>query len=178
MGVVAAAACFWIRPVAPANAHMALRIVVHELERLVKDGISESDFQATRNYLTKNVYLLTATQDQQLGYALDSDWYGTGDLTRTMREHLGRLTRDDVNRAIRAHLSATDLAVVIIAKDAEGLRQALLADGFSSITYKLMPTNPERMVWGMGDASGLRGDDGVVRPALFDLGDFAEVNFG
>ena len=125
----------WIRPVAPANAHMALRIAVHELERLVRDGISESDFQATRNYLMKNVFLLTATQDQQLGYALDSEWYGTGEFTAALRERLGRLTRDDVNRAIRSHLSAKDLAVVIIAKDAEGLRQALLADAFSPITY-------------------------------------------
>jgi zinc protease len=125
----------WIRPVAPANAHMALRIAVHELDKLVRDGMSEADFQATRNYLMKNVFLLTATQDQQLGYALDSDWYGIGEFTSFMRERLSRLTRDDVNRAVRNHLSATDLAVVIVAKDAEGLRRALVADAFSPITY-------------------------------------------
>ena len=44
-------------------------------------------------------------------------------------------TRDDVNRAIRAHLSPSDLAVVVIAKDAEGLKRALVADAFSPITY-------------------------------------------
>jgi zinc protease len=125
----------WIRPVAPQNAHMALRIAVHELDTLVRDGMSEADFQSTRNYLMKNVFLLTATQDQQLGYALDSDWYGIGEYTAFLRERLGKLTRDDVNRAIRKHLSATDLAVVIIAKDAEGLRRALVADAFSPITY-------------------------------------------
>jgi zinc protease len=125
----------WIRPVSPANAHMALRIAVHELDKLVKDGLSEADFQSTRNYLMKNVFLLTATQDQQLGYALDSDWYGIGEFTSSMRERLGRLTREDVNRAIRAHLSATDLAVVVITKDAEGLKQALVTDAFSPITY-------------------------------------------
>jgi zinc protease len=125
----------WIRPVAPDNAQMALRIAVHELDKLVRDGMSEADFQATRNYLMKSVFLLTATQDQQLGYALDSDWYDLGEFTSFMRERLARLTRDDVNRAVRKHLSATDLAVVIIAKDAEELRQALVADAFSPITY-------------------------------------------
>jgi zinc protease len=125
----------WIRPVAPENAHMALRIAVHELDRLIKGGLSEEDFQATRNYLMKNVYLQTATQDQQLGYALDSEWYGIGEYTSYMRERLARLTREDVNRAIRKHLSASDLAVVIITKDAEGLRQALVADAFSPIKY-------------------------------------------
>ena len=29
----------------------------------------------------KNVFLMTATQNQQLGYALDSKWYGTGEYT-------------------------------------------------------------------------------------------------
>ena len=125
----------WIRPVAPENAHMALRIAVHELDKLVRDGLSEADFQATRNYLMKNVFLLTATQDQQLGYALDSEFYGISEFTSYMRERLAKLTREDVNRAVRKHLSATDLAVVVIAKDAEGLKQALLADTFSPIKY-------------------------------------------
>ncbi len=34
----------------------------------------------------KNVFLMTATQDQQLGYALDSEWYGIPEFTGYMRE--------------------------------------------------------------------------------------------
>ena len=34
----------------------------------------------------KNVYVMTATQDQQLGYALDSWWYGIGEFTTYMRD--------------------------------------------------------------------------------------------
>ena len=55
----------WIRPVAPENAQMALRIATHELEKLVRDGLTGEQFEATRNYLMKNVYLMTANQDQQ-----------------------------------------------------------------------------------------------------------------
>ena len=40
-----------------------------------------------------------------------------------------------MNRAIKKHLSARDLSVVIITKDAAGLRDALAADGFSAIKY-------------------------------------------
>jgi zinc protease len=125
----------WIRPVSPENAHMALRIALHELEKLVADGMSQEDFEATRNYLMKNVFLMTATQDQQLGYALDSAWYGTGEFTAFMRERLGKLTRADVNRAIKKHLSPRDLAVVIVTKDAEALKAALVSDAFSPIKY-------------------------------------------
>jgi zinc protease len=78
---------------------------------------------------------MTATQDQQVGYALDSDWYGTGEFTSTMRERLGKLTLADVNRAIRKHLSARDLFVVVVTRDARRLGEQLVSDAFSAIKY-------------------------------------------
>jgi zinc protease len=125
----------WIRPVMPANAPMALRIAIHELRKLLADGMTQKDFEATRDYLLKNVYLMTSRQDQQIGYALDSKWYGIPDYTTYMREQLGKLTLDDVNRAMRKHFSGEDLSVVIITKDAAGLRDALVADTPATITY-------------------------------------------
>ncbi len=125
----------WIRPVVPENAQMALRIATNELQNLVDNGMSEEDFQATRQYLMKNVYVMTQTQDQQLGYALDSKWYGMPEYTSYMRSQLQKLTRADVNHALKTHLSASDLSVVMITKDAAGLRDALLADSFSPIKY-------------------------------------------
>src|SRR4029453_2105461 len=59
----------WIRPVVPANAHMALRIALYELDKMVKNGLTRNDFETTRDYLMNNVYVMTARQDQQLGYA-------------------------------------------------------------------------------------------------------------
>jgi zinc protease len=125
----------WIRPVVPANAHMALRIAVHELDRFVEKGLTREDFEASRGYLMKNVYVMTARQDQQLGYALDSKWYGIGEFTQHMRDALSRLTLEQVNAAIRKHLTAENLSIVIITKDAGGLKTALVSDAFSAIAY-------------------------------------------
>jgi zinc protease len=125
----------WIRPVVPTNAHMAIRIALYELRKLIENGLNAEDFAKTRDYLMKNVYLLTSTSNQQLGYALDSRWYGIGEFTQMMREKLQKLTVDEVNQAIRKHLSAKDLSFVIITKDAEGLKQQLLSDAFSPIKY-------------------------------------------
>jgi zinc protease len=125
----------WIRPVVPANAHMTLRIAVRELADLIKNGLTSADFEATRDYLMKNVYVMTARQDQQLGYALDSRWYGIGEFTEYMRGRLQTLTADQVNAAVKRHLSAQNLSVVIVAKDAAGLKQALVSDGVSAIQY-------------------------------------------
>jgi zinc protease len=132
----------WIRPVVPENAHMAVRIALHELDQLIQRGISREDFEKTRGYLMKNVFLLTATQDQQIGYALDSAWYGTGEFTSMMRDKLKNLTVEDVNNAIRKHLSSTNLFFVFITKDAEGLKQQLVGDALSTIKYE-SPKPPE-----------------------------------
>jgi len=101
----------------------------------VDQGLTQEDFERTRDYLMKNVFVMTATQNQQIGYALDSKWYNIPEYTTFIREQLRKLTVSDVNAAIKRHLSAIDLQVVIITKDAKGLRNALLADTFSPITY-------------------------------------------
>ncbi len=134
----------WIRPVAPENAHLALRIALTELDALITNGLTQAQFEATRDYLMKNVYLVTARQDQQLGYALDERFYGLGDYATTMREALAKLTLADVNAAIRKHLSAKDLSVVMIVKDAEGLKKALVSDEFSPIKYDA--TKPKELL--------------------------------
>ena len=126
----------WIRPVAPENAHMALRIAIHELGKLVDSGLSKDEFETTRDYLMKNVFVMTATQNQQLGYAMDSQWYGVPEFTKMMRDALGKMTAADVNAAIKKHLSAKDLSVVFITKDAAGLKAKLLSDEFSPIKYE------------------------------------------
>ncbi len=125
----------WIRPVVPANAHMATRIALHELQKLVEKGMTQKQFETTRDYLMKYVYSMTSTQDLALGYALDARWYGTDEFTKMMRDRLSKLTVADVNRAVRKHLSWKDLSFVFITKDAEGLKKQLLADGVSTVTY-------------------------------------------
>ncbi len=125
----------WIRPVVPVNAHMAIRVALHELQKLIDAGMSAEDFEKTRAYLRKNVFVMTATQNQQLGYALDAKFYGTGEFAATMREKLAALNLEDVNSAIRRHLSWRDLSFVVVTKDAKGFRDRLLADEFSPIRY-------------------------------------------
>ena len=125
----------WIRPVVPENTQMAMRIALYETQKMIDNGLSQSDFEKTRDYLMKNVFLLTANQSQRLGYGLDSWWFGIGEYTKTMQDAYRKLTRDDVNKAIKKYLSAKNLQVVIVTKDAEGLRDTLLKDAPSSIQY-------------------------------------------
>ncbi|HYE13647.1 MAG TPA: pitrilysin family protein, partial [Pyrinomonadaceae bacterium] len=125
----------WIRPVEPQNAHFTLRAALYEFDKLVRNGMPQADFESMRNFLMKYSDVLTATQNARLGYALDSRYYGIGDYGQFMREQLSRLTLADVNRAIRQHLKGDRLRVVVVTKDAESLRDAIVKGAPSPITY-------------------------------------------
>ena len=88
----------------PVNAHMTLRLAVHELSTLLDKGLSPADFEATRDYLMKNVFVMTARQDQQLGYALDSKWYDIGEFTDYMRAMLRTLPPAQRRALVLHHL--------------------------------------------------------------------------
>jgi zinc protease len=125
----------WIRPVVPENGHFVLRAALYEYDKLVRDGMTKEAFEATREFLTKYNNILTQTQGAQLGYALDSRYYNVPDYVTYMREQLAKLTLDDVNNAIRKYLKSDAMRVVVITKDAEGLRNAIVSNRPSPMTY-------------------------------------------
>ncbi len=126
----------WIRPVRSNNdAHFATRVAQFEIEKLIDEGLSESDFEATRAFLAKSVSLLTDGQSRQLGYALDGQYYGTGNFSEYVRNGLANLTLDDVNRVIRENLDVDDMQFVYVTRDGEDLKQRLLDDAESPMTY-------------------------------------------
>jgi len=125
----------WIRPVEPQNGQFALRAALYEYDKLVRNGMSEETFEGTRDFLLKNVNNLIATQDAQLGYALDSRYYKIPDFNSYMRDRLSKLTLSDVNNAIQRYLKSDSMRVVIVTRDAEGLRNAIVNNTPSPIKY-------------------------------------------
>ncbi|HEV8139064.1 MAG TPA: hypothetical protein VGP81_04790, partial [Pyrinomonadaceae bacterium] len=125
----------WIRPVEPQNGHFVLRAALFEYDKLVREGMSQEAFETTREFLSKYVNILTATQDDQLGYALDSRYYSIRDFPTYMREQLAKLTLSDVNRAIKQYLNSDAIRISIVTKDAAGLRDAIVNNKPSPITY-------------------------------------------
>ncbi|MFY9611342.1 MAG: insulinase family protein, partial [Blastocatellia bacterium] len=129
----------WIRPVEPKNGLFTLRAGLYELNKLVRNGISQEDFEATRRFLTKNVNTLTKTQDAQLGYAIDSKYYGIPTFTDYVRDQLSKLKLEDVNRVIKKHLQAENVKIAVVTKDAEAFKQAAVENKPSPISYTSLP---------------------------------------
>lgn len=126
----------WIRPLRNNNdAHFATRAAVYELRKLIEEGMTEADFEATRSFLSKFVSLLTDGQSRQLGYALDSRYYGTDGFADYVRQGLAELTLADVNRVIREQLRVERMQYVFVTRDAADLRRRLVDDAPSTVTY-------------------------------------------
>lgn len=129
----------WIRPVEPKNGHFTLRAALFEYDKLVKNGMTQEDFENTKNFLIKYVNILTQTQSADLGYALDSKYYAQGDYNTMMKAALAKLTLAQVNAAIKKHLASNSMTVAMVTKDAEGLKKAILEGKTSPITYNAAP---------------------------------------
>lgn len=125
----------WIRPVEPQNGNFTLRAALYEYDKLVKNGLDQKTFEETRDFLSKYVNILTQTKDAELGYTLDSKFYGIPNYNEYMKSELSKLTLADVNKAIKTYLASNKMRVVIITKDAEALRNAIVNDTPATISY-------------------------------------------
>ena len=105
------------------------------MDKLIRDGITEEDFEATRNYLMKFTNVLTASQGRALGYALDSKYYGTEGFVEYIRDGLQDLSLEGVNRVLRRHLRSENMAAGVITPNADAFRDALLAESPSTMEY-------------------------------------------
>ena len=125
----------WVRPVDREYAHFALRLALFELDRFVRDGLAQDEFERARSFLSKSVNLLLKMKSAELGYAVDSEFYGTGPYPEYVRSALRRLTLEDVNAAVRRHLRWEPLKIVMVGEGMAELRDSILANAESPMTY-------------------------------------------
>jgi len=126
----------WIRTLPNEHAHFALRAAHRELVTLVEQGMSEAEFELTREFLRKYVLHFATTTQARLGYAIDDRFYGlgTGHLERFAAE-LDRLTLAQVNDALRRHINPDNVQIVIVTGAAEQLRAAIVAEQPGTVDY-------------------------------------------
>jgi len=126
----------WIRPVPNETRHFSLRAALREYKMLVENGMSQGDFDLTRNFLKKYVLNYAQTTMERLGYALDDKYYGIkGSHLEMFREMMDKLTVKEVNEAIKRYWQYGAMNIAVITKDAESFRKALVEDALSPMTY-------------------------------------------
>ncbi|HEX5760509.1 MAG TPA: pitrilysin family protein [Thermoanaerobaculia bacterium] len=127
----------WIRTLPNAQAVFALRAALREVQDLIDGGMTQEEFELTRQFLKKYSLHYAETTQDRLGYAIDDRFYGVpapGHLA-LLQTRLDQLTREQVNAAIKKHWQLDDLQIAIVTGDAEGLKKALVSGAPTPITY-------------------------------------------
>ena len=134
----------WIRPVAltaPGNLHdrtlFATRAALFELDKLIAHGMSPAQVKESKDFLRNYVGTWATSISRRIGYAVDDAFYGISKpgFLQSLKPAIDKVTAEQVNAAIKKHLQDENLYLVIITKDAAGLKQKLLAGQATSITY-------------------------------------------
>ena len=116
----------WIRPVKPKNGIFALRAALAVYSRLLATGISKSEIERFREFLTRYVGLEQQTENRRLGYAMDDVAYGLKKpYLETMRGGWAALDEASLKAATDRWLTSKDISIAIVAKDGEALAAAL-----------------------------------------------------
>lgn len=135
----------WIRPLTNSNRHFVLRQAIREVKKLVEEGISEERFKLAQEYLINYTKLYIQTISERVGWKMDSSYYGYKDFLVEAQRKLPKITIEDVNRVIKNYLNFDNLYIAIITEDAESLKDALVANMPSPITYT-NPNMPEEIL--------------------------------
>jgi zinc protease len=132
----------WVRPVPPQNTLFALRAALFETDKLIREGIPEDGFEATKTFLANYANLWTQDVSRRLGYAMDGVLYGK-DIIAELQARLPGMKKADVDRAVRKHLSKNNLAIAIVAQNAAEISKKLGSGEATPMTYDTEGTPPE-----------------------------------
>jgi zinc protease len=156
----------WLRPVQTAqglkkqypelndikigHAQFAFRMAIREIDELIKNGLSQQDFENTRNFLKSYTKLYIETPSKKLGFLMDSKFYGRTDWITELDGLLSKLTVNDVNEAMRKYWQTKNMKVVIITDETEAapLAESLRSNSPSPMSYSnnLKATLPEAIL--------------------------------
>lgn len=125
----------WLRPVPHDKALFALRQAIYELSLTVEKGLTAQEFEDTRRFLLHYSSLHVQSLSRQLGYAMDGAFHERQSLRDELQARLPSLTLDDVNRVIKKYWQSSNMKVVIITNDVEGMQKKLLSGEPTPLIY-------------------------------------------
>jgi zinc protease len=132
----------WLRPVPPQNALFALRAALYETDKLIREGIPEAGFEATRAFLENYTNLWAQDVSRRLGFAIDAVVTGK-DLVKELQTRLPKMKKADVDKAIRKHLTLTGLSIAIVSDKGQSVADKLVSGAPTPISYDTKGTPPD-----------------------------------
>jgi len=105
----------WVRPVKHEHAVHLMKATTYEVEQMIRNGLTAADVEAAKNKARVLYLNLGETVPRLIGARVDDAFYGArqGFLDAYLQQ-LDRVTVDQVNAAIRRHISTDNIKYVVV----------------------------------------------------------------
>ncbi len=118
----------WARPTILENGCFILRQVKREVDSLANIGLTVSEFENTRSHLVGQLPILGSSLESQLGYAIDSLFYGIqGDFLKLAREKISQTKLESVNGLLNKYIQPEQLKMVVVTPDPDRYIKQILS---------------------------------------------------
>jgi zinc protease len=98
------------------SARQAIDLVLAEMERIRKDGVSDDELEGAKKYLIGSFPLRLNTQSRITGFLALVEYFGLGlDYPENYPSYIEAVTKEDVLRAARRHLYPDKYIQVVVA---------------------------------------------------------------
>ena len=119
------------------HAHFAIRMALREIDLLKENGMDPDEFEKTKQFLRSYIKLYIQTPEKELGFLMDSQFYGRQNYIAELDALLENTTLEQVNAAIRKYMQTENMDIVIVTDDSEAkpLAKSLSKNTVSPMSY-------------------------------------------
>ena len=108
------------------NTEFAVKMTVHEIRKLLKDGLPEEKLDQIKNFQINHFPFLIESPPQRLTVELEEKYYNQDDFIETFADKIRTVTNADILRAVQKYWNVDDLTIVVVCSEAEKMKQELL----------------------------------------------------
>lgn len=126
---------FWLRPTGVENGAFALKLALDEIDTFVANGLTDQEFADMQRYAIARLPLFATDPGRRLAYALEAAATGQPDPIDDLPAKLQALTREQVNAALKRHVSTQNLKIVAVSGEADALVRAIVEGTPTPIVY-------------------------------------------
>jgi len=119
------------------HAHFAIRMALREIALLRENGMDPDEFEKTKQFLRSYIKLYIQTPEKELGFLMDSQFYGRKNYIAELDALLEKTTLEQVNSAIRKYMQIENMDIVIITDNSEAkpLAESFRENKISAMSY-------------------------------------------
>jgi zinc protease len=134
----------WLRPTDADNGPFAVKLALQLTEDLVTEGLSQEQFESTREYLLMRMKTWAQDPGRRLGFAVEAEAMDLPNQLEDLPASIEALDLSQVNGALQTWIHPEDLRLVAVTGDGQALVDSLTEGSATPIVYRGVEPEPEQ----------------------------------